>query len=136
MRVLLAVILLCALGWLGDRLASRPPTWLRADPIVHPFGRGVDGAQDSLEVLAAPDDRAQGESVADRGPITPDEPLAINAAPVEELMRLPRVGPKLAARIIAYRDSVGPLRSAADLEAVKGIGPSLRRALEPLVRFE
>lgn len=136
MRVLIAVVVLCALGWLGDRLASRPPVWLRADPIVHPFGLGAQTAQDSLKVLVAADDSLQGESVADRGPITPDEPLAINAAPVEELMRLPRVGPKLAARIVAYRDSVGPLRSAADLEAVKGIGPSLRRALEPLVRFD
>jgi competence ComEA-like helix-hairpin-helix protein len=136
MRVLLAVLALCALGWLGDRLASRPPAWLRADPIVHPFGLGIDAAQDSLAMLAAAGDTLHGESVADRGPITPDEPLAINVAPVEELMRLPRVGPKLAARIVAYRDSVGPLRSAADLEAVKGIGPSLRRALEPLVRFD
>lgn len=55
----------------------------------------------------------------------------LNFASAEQLEALPRVGPALAARIIAGR----PYRSLADLDRVKGIGPSTLSALTPLVAF-
>ena len=58
--------------------------------------------------------------------------ININTATQEELERLPDIGPVLAQRIIAYRQSHGPFRSVADLEKVNGIGPKTRRQLEPL----
>jgi competence protein ComEA len=61
--------------------------------------------------------------------------VPINTATAEALVALPGVGPVLAARIVAYRDSAGPFRSADDLVKVAGIGPALRERLGPLVTF-
>lgn len=55
----------------------------------------------------------------------------LNTATPEQLEALPRIGPALAARIVQAR----PYRSLADLDAVKGIGPSTLSALTPLVSF-
>lgn len=55
----------------------------------------------------------------------------LNSASPEQLEALPRVGPALAARIRQGR----PYRSLADLDRVKGIGPSTLSALAPLVTF-
>jgi comEA protein len=60
--------------------------------------------------------------------------LDINRATVAELERLPGVGPALARRIIAYRDSVGSFGSVDQLTRVKGIGPALVARLGPLVK--
>ncbi|WP_407569236.1 ComEA family DNA-binding protein [Deinococcus altitudinis] len=57
--------------------------------------------------------------------------LNLNTATEEQLESLPKIGPALAERLIAGR----PYRSLADLDAVKGIGPSLMKALAPLVTF-
>lgn len=57
--------------------------------------------------------------------------LNLNSASVEQLEALPKIGPALAARIVAGR----PYRSLADLDRVSGIGPSTLSALTPLVTF-
>lgn len=49
----------------------------------------------------------------------------VNRAGVAELTALPGIGPVLAARIVAYRDSAGPFRTLSDLMAVSGIGPAI-----------
>ncbi|MEK7298587.1 MAG: ComEA family DNA-binding protein [Candidatus Margulisiibacteriota bacterium] len=49
--------------------------------------------------------------------------LSINTAPAVELDKLPGIGPKTAAAIVAYREKNGPFRSIADLAKVKGLGP-------------
>ena len=46
----------------------------------------------------------------------------INTASVEQLTTLPGVGPKLAARIVEYRQKSGTFRSPQELLNVKGIG--------------
>jgi competence ComEA-like helix-hairpin-helix protein len=61
--------------------------------------------------------------------------VAINDASLEELQRLPGVGPALAERIVDYRSAHGPFRTLADLDSVPGIGPALIGRLGPLVRF-
>lgn len=48
---------------------------------------------------------------------------------------LPRVGPALARRIVANRDSFGPFGSLAALGRVKGVGPATRERLAGLVTF-
>ncbi|HPW94200.1 MAG TPA: helix-hairpin-helix domain-containing protein [Fibrobacteraceae bacterium] len=49
-------------------------------------------------------------------------PISINKATLEELCALKGVGPKLAEKMIAYRDSVGGFKTASDLLKVPGIG--------------
>ena len=66
------------------------------------------------------------------------EPLSIvdvDVATAEELEQLPRIGPALAARIVANRDSLGPFGSLNALGQVRGIGPAMLKLLDPLVSF-
>jgi competence protein ComEA len=60
--------------------------------------------------------------------------LDLNRATAQELERLPGVGPALAARIVARRDSIGGFRAVEELEKVRGIGPVLVEKLKPMVR--
>lgn len=59
----------------------------------------------------------------------------VNRATSAELQALSGIGPALAERVIAHRDSAGPFRSADDLLAVRGIGPAtlerIRDRIEP-----
>lgn len=57
--------------------------------------------------------------------------LNLNTATTEQLEALPRIGPALAARLVAGR----PYRSLDDLDRVRGVGPALLGALGPLVTF-
>ena len=66
---------------------------------------------------------------------TPSIPLDLDTAPAESLLRLPRIGPALAKRIIADRDSLGPFGSLEGFERVKGVGPAMTKALAPYVTF-
>ena len=60
-------------------------------------------------------------------------PVNINTATAEELQTLPRIGPAMAQRIIAWREAHGGFRSVDALDAVPGIGPSMLENLRPLV---
>lgn len=53
----------------------------------------------------------------------------LNRASASELESLPRVGPALAARIIAHRETQGPFRSVDALDDVPGVGPATLAAL-------
>lgn len=55
----------------------------------------------------------------------------VNTGTLEELLRLPGIGPKLAESIIAHR----PYRTLDDLDAVPGIGPATIKRLEPLIHI-
>lgn len=59
-----------------------------------------------------------------------------NTADIDTLCLLPSVGPPTALKIIQHREQHGPFKSAADLEAVPGIGPKTRLVMEPWVVFE
>ena len=50
------------------------------------------------------------------------EKVNINTAPVEQLMKLDRVGAKFAQRIVEYRQKYGPFETPEDIMKVKGIG--------------
>jgi competence protein ComEA len=59
----------------------------------------------------------------------------VDRAPLSELTRLPRVGPRLAKAILADRTDHGPFGGLAGLDRVPGIGPALLQNLEPHVVF-
>lgn len=55
----------------------------------------------------------------------------INTATVEELQRLPGIGPVTAQNIVDYREQHGPFSSVDDLDSVPGIGrATINRLLE------
>jgi len=68
-------------------------------------------------------------------PLAPGERVDVDHATAEELRRLPRVGPRLAARIVADREANGPFGSAAGLARVPGMGPATLRGITPFVTF-
>lgn len=71
---------------------------------------------------------------AKKPPIVPAI-VDLDIATVAEIETLRWVGPALAARIVADRDSAGPFGSLEELERVRGIGPALATKLESTVTF-
>lgn len=65
----------------------------------------------------------------------PTSPLDVNAANASELERLPKVGPALARRIVAWREQHGPFNGPDDLRHVRGIGTATLRLIAPHVTF-
>ncbi|MBA3342714.1 MAG: helix-hairpin-helix domain-containing protein [Gemmatimonadaceae bacterium] len=61
--------------------------------------------------------------------------IDLDVATEADIETLRGVGPALARRIIADRDSLGPFGSLAELERVRGIGPALAAKLAPTVTF-
>jgi len=57
----------------------------------------------------------------------------INTATVEDLDKLPGVGPSMAQRILDYRTKNGPFSSVDELDNVEGIGPKKLENLRELV---
>jgi competence protein ComEA len=78
----------------------------------------------ALCLVAAP--LAPGEEDAPRQTAhiaeAPATAIDINQATVEDFSNLPGVGPKLARRIVAFREKHGPFRRVEDLLAIRGIG--------------
>ncbi len=78
------------------------------------------------------------QKLASRAQPSPGESFAVidvDVASAEELESLPRVGPTLAQRIVANRDSLGVFGSLEALGEVRGIGPAMLKVLSPLVAF-
>lgn len=97
---------------------------------------------DRVYVPTADEAPVQVGGVSSAGPSTgtgggaaagPVGPVDLNAATVDELDRLPGVGPATAAAIVAHRDVHGPFASVDALADVRGIGPAKLDALRPLV---
>ncbi len=61
--------------------------------------------------------------------------IDLDLAPAAAIESLPRIGPALAARIVANRDSFGAFGSLEGLQRVRGIGPALTKGLRERVAF-
>ena len=57
--------------------------------------------------------------------------MDINRAEVRDLTLLPGIGPTLAARIVANRETEGPYDKPRALLRVTGIGPATLAKIEP-----
>jgi len=68
-------------------------------------------------------------------PLLPGDRIDLDRADVSEITRLPRVGPALAQRIVAWRTEHGPFGSLSRLDSVSGVGPKLLDAIQPFVSF-
>jgi len=64
------------------------------------------------------------------------EILNLNRAGYFDFQTLPGIGPVLAERILAYRDSVGAFRSVDELSKVKGIGDKKLAAIRGRIKVE
>ena len=66
---------------------------------------------------------------------TDSRPTDLDLASQAEIEALPWIGPVLAARIVADRDSLGPFGSMHEFQRVRGVGPSMAGRLEGRVTF-
>lgn len=100
------------------------------EPVEIPAGGGLDLAAhiDATRAAVAAVERAA-------RPLAPGERVDPSAADATELDRLPRVGPKLAARIVEDRERNGPFRSPEDLLRVPGVGPRMLEEVRPHLAF-
>jgi competence protein ComEA len=74
----------------------------------------------------------------ERKPKTPPKPAGpvdLDVAGAKEIEALRHIGPTLAKRIVADRDSFGPFGSLEGLRRVKGVGPSMVAKLDSSVTF-
>ena len=132
-----------------QRVSSRPP-WTLGERALADQIAAVDSAREAAQETARtrrskgrrPRGTAGSRSAdAARGTMPELQPAArpmvvdLNQATARELERLPRVGPALAARIVAWREAHGPIRSLEDLRHVRGIGPVTAALLAPSVTF-
>ena len=68
-------------------------------------------------------------------PLAPGDRVDLDRADVTEITRLPRVGPALAQRIVAWRTAHGPFGGLARFDSVPGVGPSLLETVRAFVMF-
>lgn len=145
---LLAALLV--LGWIGRSAAAGSPnsppfgpTDSPSPPAIGPIasaalaeerdGGASHNAADAQELLPpAPTP----PSTASRGRASPSDPVFLNDAGEEELRRLPGVGAKRAAAILALRQKLGHFRRLEDLLRTKGIGRAAIKKWRPLVRLD
>ncbi|GHV08860.1 hypothetical protein FACS1894217_12000 [Clostridia bacterium] len=62
-------------------------------------------------------------------------PVNINSADLQELQRLPGIGPAIAQRILDDRAANGLYRTVDELQRVKGIGEKMMEKLRPLIEI-
>jgi competence protein ComEA len=121
----LGIIMTAGLGLRWYRAAWPPPPDTKA-----PFDyAALDSA---FLALSRPADSTA--STAGPGSRNPQGPVDLNTAGIDELVRLPGIGPATAARILEDRNARGPYRRVEDLLRVKGIGPKKLARIRPLVR--
>lgn len=153
---------LVVLGWIGRTAAARPTTALSvatADPDAAAPAASSGSPSAHGPALASPAPPAPAPPAlaaaalappvpapapappasapdAPRGRASTADPVYLNHASIDELRRLPGVGPKRAEAILALRQRVGRFHRVEDLLRVKGIGRSAVKKWRPLVRLD
>lgn len=127
------VLSLLAAGILAGRFVrdrvDRPEEVLLSGGAV---GHGVPAAPSgALDGSGAPADSAPpADSARDAAPAGP---IDLNAAGVDELVRLPGIGPAKARAIVEWRARNGPFASVREVLKVPGIGEKTAARIESLV---
>jgi competence protein ComEA len=83
--------------------------------------------------LSAPALSAQSKSPAGKPTATAAAPVNLNTATAEQLTSIPGVGPKMAERIIEYRQKNGGFKKVEDLMNVSGVGEKSFLKMKPLI---
>ena len=149
-RVGAVVVALVVLGWIGRTAAAGPSAQTTAgalDPDASTTGlptfltsAGPDGgsplAATAAPALPLPPAETPAQGGASHGRATATEPVYLNQASIDELRRLPGVGPKRAEAILVLRQRLGRFQRVEDLLRVKGVGRGAVKKWRPLVRLD
>ena len=98
--------------------------------LVFPVG-ATSGRDSRTRAVPARDRRPSVRGPTDR---VPAGLVDLNRADAETLTTLAGIGPVLAARIVAYRDSAGPFPDVASIQIVPGVGPATVERLRDRAR--
>ncbi|MGH7582268.1 MAG: ComEA family DNA-binding protein [Gemmatimonadales bacterium] len=121
-----ALVVLLGLGVAGHLLRT-----LAAQPAAPPIAAQLfDPASDGDPLAHRDSIRRQGQPLGANERIDPD------VAGAGDLMRLPGIGPALARRIVADRQSHGAFGGLSGLQRVKGIGAVLLGRIAPHLSFK
>jgi len=83
--------------------------------------------------LSAPSLSAQSKIPAPKPTATAAAPVNLNTATAEQLATIPGVGPKMAERILDYRQKNGGFKKVEDLMNVSGVGEKSFLKMKPLI---
>ncbi len=136
-NVILGLALLFSLGLAARYLQSRPRPLPEA--VYAEAARAFEAASAAPAVGLAQEEEALPAAPAARRaskPSLPAAPFNLNTATSAQLQRLPRIGPKLAQRIIAYREAHGAFERVDDLVRVRGIGKKTLAGIAPFLFVE
>lgn len=122
--------------WIGWTL---PTSFDRARDLAVNSSEGAQSEMAFAGGRAAAVSETPVASLADRPAIAPGPKqshqglLDLNRATEQDFDALPGIGPKLAERIMEYRQSIGAFHSLDELRAVKGVGKKKFERIRPLV---
>lgn len=85
-------------------------------------------AAEAVAAAAAPRSRRSAKAAPVR--------MNLNTASERLLQRLPRIGPKMAERIVAYREAHGPFAEPSHIVRVRGVGPKTYEKMAPYLFVE
>jgi competence ComEA-like helix-hairpin-helix protein len=108
-------------------LHSQSPTDSRTRSALEAQIRAADSARKSA--------RKPKREKPRKTPPKPTGKIDLDVATEKEIEGLRHIGPTLAHRIVADRDSFGPFGSLEGLTRVKGVGPSMVEKLDSAVTF-
>jgi competence protein ComEA len=70
------------------------------------------------------------------GPIQAAEKININKASIDDLTSLSKIGPKIAERIVQFREKHGEFSAIEDIMKVKGIGQKTFETIKDMISIE
>ena len=137
-----ATVFTLGVGVRGARvLHSESPTNEAARRALDAQIDAVDSVRNRVRKGKRPKKPKSATHIVDRSESVEPPPQAvpsiidIDIATAEEIETLRGIGPALAKRIVANRDSLGPFGSIDELTRVKGIGKRLAARIAPQVTF-
>ncbi len=112
---------------------SQPEAPVAQGPLAEAIRAATVSSDENLGA-ASPTEEKPASDIA--GDVTSGPELVdLNSADLAELATLPGFGPRLAGRLIEYRDEHGPFKALEDLQGVAGVGPAKAAGVADRVRF-
>ncbi len=119
----------------GKTMGSNSPANAQARAAIDAQIQAVDSARKAGKKKQGKSKKAKGRPAAKvEAPSIPST-IDLDVASEEQIESLKGIGPAIAQRIVADRESLGPFGSLKELQRVRGIGPKLAAKIESNVTF-
>lgn len=118
----------------GDQI--NVSTVIQANPEASPVASSGTGGIVASDNPTTASTASTSTSKSSKTKATKDDPVHINTATLDDLQRLPGVGPSFAQKIFDYRTQHGPFKSMSDVSNVSGVGPSKIKEWDGLIVFD